>query len=195
MGLGVLDVDSGTTIVPGTVILAEKEAHHEDLTRNLKHGQGRSQNIVLNPQPSDDPNDPLNWPTTKKLAVVTTLAFGAATVAGTIGPLLNASLFAIATDLDRPIGDIAIVSGYQLLVAGSSAPFVSVLSRKFGKRPVFLIATFLPLIGTIIGAASQTYNALLAARIVQGLGAAAYESLIFPVNGDLFFVHQRGFYK
>ncbi|KAH7355737.1 major facilitator superfamily domain-containing protein [Pyrenochaeta sp. MPI-SDFR-AT-0127] len=195
MGLGILDTHPGIEVLPGTVVLAEKEAHSEELTKFLKHGKGRYAHIVLSPQPSDDPNDPLNWPMIKKWALVATLALGAATVAGTIGPLLNASLFLVANEFDRPIGDIAIVAGYQLLVAASSAPFISVISRKFGKRPVFLLASFLPLTGTIVGSASNTYTSLLTARIVQGFGAAAYESLIFSVHGDLFFVHERGYYN
>lgn len=35
-------------------------------TSNLKHGTGRNADIVLVPQPSDSPRDPLNWPTWKK---------------------------------------------------------------------------------------------------------------------------------
>lgn len=195
MGLWILESNSTRRgHVPGTVILAEQEAHSEALTGNLKHGKGRYQHIVLSPQPSDDPNDPLNWPLAKKLALVSTIALGAATVAGTIGPLLNASLFVIALEFQRPIGDIAEVAGYQLLVAACSAPFVSAASRKYGKRPMFLFASAVPLIGTIVGSFAEGYNKLLTARIIQGFGAAAYESLIFAVIGDMFFVHERGLY-
>src|SRR5690242_15663281 len=35
---------------------------------------------------------------------------------------------------------------------------------------------------------------LRAGRIVQGFGVAAYESLCLVVIGDLYFVHERGFY-
>lgn len=28
----------------------------------LKHGKGRYKDVILVPQPSDSPNDPLNWP-------------------------------------------------------------------------------------------------------------------------------------
>lgn len=28
----------------------------------LKHGKGRYKDVILVPQPSESPNDPLNWP-------------------------------------------------------------------------------------------------------------------------------------
>lgn len=47
-------------------------------------------------------------------------------------------------------------------------------------------------IGCIIGECAQTYSTLVAARVVQGFGVGAYESLIMASIGDLFFVHERG---
>jgi hypothetical protein len=35
-------------------------------TSRLKHATGRNSDIVLVPQPSESPRDPLNWPTWKK---------------------------------------------------------------------------------------------------------------------------------
>ena len=43
---------------------AEKQLS-DDLGR-LKHARGKNSHIVLVPQHSDDPNDPLNWPIWKK---------------------------------------------------------------------------------------------------------------------------------
>ncbi|CAK7235003.1 hypothetical protein SCUCBS95973_009123 [Sporothrix curviconia] len=166
MGLGVFGPRSATSPVPGTVVLeveaAERiEAHNEQ----LKRASGRHNDIM--PQPSDDPNDPLNWPSWKNLAV-------------------------LAVELNRSFGQITLISGYQLLVAGACGPLVSALSRKYGKRPVFLFSSSICLVGTIIGSFSYTYSTLLAARTIQGFTLTAYESLVFSVVGDLFFVHQRG---
>lgn len=58
--------------MPGTTLfsqdpnaIAESQYAGVDLA-SLKHGTGRDAHIVLVPQPSDDPNDPLNWPRWKK---------------------------------------------------------------------------------------------------------------------------------
>ena len=72
MGVGVLDVES-LEVVPGTIHLEHvKDGTDIDETLStLKHAQGKDdERIILAPQPSDDPNDPLNWPLSKKTFVV-----------------------------------------------------------------------------------------------------------------------------
>ncbi len=191
--LGILE-DHKLAHVPATVILNEQSAHSEEVTAGLKHGTGKSSHIVLVPQPSEDPNDPLNWSNFKKLTVVVIVGFGGCLYASTLGPLLNAGLFVISSEFGVPIGAITVISGYQLLVAGASGPFASACSRKWGKRPVFLISSLFGLVGSIVGAVTNNYNGLLAARIIQGGSTAAYESLIISMIGDMYFVHQRGVY-
>jgi hypothetical protein len=69
--------------VPGTVLLDDYAAHTEDITHSLKHATGSDAHIVLSPQPSEDPNDPLNWPKWKKELIVAILCLGAMLNAGT----------------------------------------------------------------------------------------------------------------
>lgn len=190
MAWGILD-DHVLSHVPGTVNLAEKRDHEAD-RRGLKHGTGRSAHIILAPQPSDDPNDPLNWPYFKKLAIIFIIMYGSCLCASSIGPLLSAGTAVVAIDLKISISDVTVMSGYELLVAGCSGPFASAFSRKYGRRPVLLFSSAMGLIGTIIGSASNTYHTLLAARTIQGFAIPAYESLIFNVVADIFFVHERG---
>jgi hypothetical protein len=77
MGLGILEDNGKVPHVPGTVLLDEVSAHVEAQTSNLKHGTGKESHIILAPQPSEDPNDPLNWSKTKKDVVLAVLCFGA----------------------------------------------------------------------------------------------------------------------
>jgi len=69
MGLGILE-PANAHQVPGTVLLDQVAAHSEGATGQLKHASGGNSNIVLSPQPSEDPNDPLNWSSTKKHIVL-----------------------------------------------------------------------------------------------------------------------------
>lgn len=191
--LGIVE-DTKLSHVPATVILdntRHADAEHAAASR-LKHGTGKSAHIVLVPQPSEDPNDPLNWSASKKLTIIALASLGGCIFASTFGPLLNAGLFVIAMEFQRPLADITVTSGYALLVAGASGAFVSAFSRKWGKRPVLLASSCMGFIGSIIGSTANTYRMLLAARVVQGLSTAAYESLIISLIGDLYFVHQRG---
>ncbi|KAH8800900.1 hypothetical protein F5884DRAFT_809341, partial [Xylogone sp. PMI_703] len=53
---------------PGTVLL-------EDLSHRVQVHHGNDGTIVLQPQPSSDPNDPLNWSMTCKVVNFGIIAF------------------------------------------------------------------------------------------------------------------------
>ncbi|KAJ5726904.1 hypothetical protein N7493_005931 [Penicillium malachiteum] len=194
MGLGILESRSRLSKVPGTVALADIDEQSIDNAAILKRAKGSDEKIILVPQPSDDPNDPLNWPLWKKVTIVAIMVFGACLNAATIGPLLSASIVVISEDLNRSMTETTLLTGYNLAIAGASCPLISAFATKVGKRPVLLTSSMASLIGSIIGSVSQTYDTLLVARIIQGFSIAAYESITFTLIGDLFFVHQRGFW-
>lgn len=75
MPLGILEPRT-TTHVAGTVIIRDDIDADTPDTFRLKHGSGSSANVVLNPQPCEEPNDPLNWSTLEKHAILSILAFG-----------------------------------------------------------------------------------------------------------------------
>jgi MFS family permease len=106
--------------------------------------------------------------------------------------MLQAGVGPISQDLGITFTDVAKLAGYQLVAAGASGPFISALARKYGKRPAFVFASTMALIGCILGEVSTTYNSLIIARVFEGIGAAAYESLVMAAVGDIFFVHERG---
>ncbi|ORY07936.1 major facilitator superfamily domain-containing protein [Clohesyomyces aquaticus] len=191
--LGILE-DHKLAHVPATVILNEEQSPNHEVTAGLKHGKGKNADIVLIPQPSEDPNDPLNWSPTKKLVVISTIAFGSILYASVLAPLLSPALVVIALTFNKSVGDITQISGYMLLVTACSGPIICALSRKYGKRPLLVASSAFGLLGTIICSATNTYNGLLAGRVIQGFSISAFESLVVSMIGDLYFVHQRGLY-
>lgn len=77
MGFGVLE-PKVEGHVPGTVYLYdENQPRGRQDTSLLKHGTGKYAHVVLAPQPSDDPNDPLNWSSFEKHTILAILSFGA----------------------------------------------------------------------------------------------------------------------
>lgn len=76
MAFGVLEPESGAH-VPGTVPLIDNTAGPDAVSSRLKHGEGKNSHIVLVPQPTNDPNDPVNWSNTEKNLVIAILGFGA----------------------------------------------------------------------------------------------------------------------
>lgn len=105
---------------------------------------------------------------------------------------MNAGFVEIASELNRPLVDLVKTSGYLLIVTGASGPFVSGISRKWGKRPVYIVSSLMAIVAVIVGEVATTYSALLASRVVHGLAVSAYESLTLASVGDLFFIHERG---
>lgn len=191
--LGILD-DKKLPHIPGTVILEETAAHSQELTGGLKHGTGRNANIVLIPQPSNDPNDPLNWPQSKKLTALGITCIGAVLYAAVVSAMLNAAFFNMSIEINTTIPKLVQTSGYQTLVIGVTGPLFSALSRKWGNRAIFVIAAVMCLVANIVGSCVKTYEGVLASRILQGFAIAPYESLIFTLISDMFFVHERGLY-
>ncbi|KAF2850980.1 MFS transporter-like protein [Plenodomus tracheiphilus IPT5] len=190
--LGVLE-DKHLAHVPGTVTINEEQNEQAVVASSaLKRGTGKDANVILVPQPSEDPNDPLNWPYAKKMTIMIIVAYGSVLYAAVLSPLLSPALVIIATEYGKSVSDITKISGYMLLVAGSVGPLVSALSRKYGKRPQLLAASLFGLLGTVIASAADSYEGLMAGRIIQGGSVSAFESLVVSMIGDLFFVHQRG---
>lgn len=62
MAFGILELKTSLTNVPGTTLLDVHDQAAVENSRFLKRGKGRNSHVVLIPQPSNDPNDPLNWP-------------------------------------------------------------------------------------------------------------------------------------
>ena len=106
--------------------------------------------------------------------------------------MLNPAYVEIAKLTKRPVHDIVVTGGYNLLTTGASGIFFCAFSRKYGKRPCFLVSAVLGIIGTAVGESSQTFERILTCRVIQGLATSSFESIIFPVIGDMYFVHERG---
>jgi MFS family permease len=141
------------------------------------------------PQPSDDPNDPLNWPLWKRDLITFILSLTA--IFGTsLGPILAANTLTMSLWLGKNLTAVAVLTGYFLLGVGIGGFFFVPSARIWGKRHCFLIGTVI-LVATSAwgGAVGKNYNSLLGSRIVQGIGAAPFEALVNAAVGDLYFVH------
>lgn len=105
------------------------------------------------------------------------IAFGAIIYAAVLSPLLSPALVVIAMDYQVKIADITVISGYMLLVTAGTGPIICALSRKYGKRPFLIASSLFGLLGTIVASAVNSYDGLLAGRIIQGGSMYVYISL------------------
>lgn len=101
----------------------------------------------------------------------------AMTMAVLDGAIVNVALPVIAKDLAvKPADAIFVVNAYQIAVTASLLPFAS-LGDIFGFRRVYLPGLAVFVAASLACALAPSLPLLIAARIVQGLGAAAIMSV------------------
>ncbi|KAF9875164.1 hypothetical protein CkaCkLH20_07430 [Colletotrichum karsti] len=167
---------------PGTVKL-QRLSKHEAENKNVE--------IIFQPRPSDDPNDPLNWPKSQKVVnfflasfyAMMVFAFISAT-SPTWGPLADELKFSIETLTNTyAIGSATLALGAPMLI-----PF----ALKYGSRPVYVLSSIFQFIISIWAAKTQTAGDWWGVNALQCWLGALAEVLIQITIADMFFVHQRG---
>ncbi|KAF3024566.1 hypothetical protein E8E15_008060 [Penicillium rubens] len=194
MGLGVLE-DKKLAHVPGTSDIYEQDSDASEQTpgaSGLKCDLSGKQPIILVPQPSDDPNDPLNWPLWRRDIILAILSF-VTILCTTLSSILAANTVTIADYEEITFTDAALLTGYHLCGVGVAGILIVPTARVWGKRHLFLIGHVLMIISCIwAGVSGKNHNSLIWARIFQGVALAPFEALVNACVGDLYFVHERG---
>ncbi|KAI1085025.1 MFS general substrate transporter [Whalleya microplaca] len=193
MPWGILE-DPHMDHVPGTIMLSDQTdvpPEYQTVSRELlKHGTGRQSHIILAPQPSDSPNDPLNWPTWRKDLILAIVGLSAGVV-GAYGPMLSPGFVEIAAALSITVNTLSQATAWVILMIGISLFILNPLAKKIGRRPVYVISSVIMLSGSIWGALAKNYSSFLGSRIWSGLGMAPYEVLVQCTIADIYYVHQR----
>ncbi|KIW20685.1 hypothetical protein PV08_01262 [Exophiala spinifera] len=193
MPFGIIDCKK-LEVVPGTSFMSDQDdlpPEYSEIPREqLKHGKGRYSNIILVPQPSDSPNDPLNWPQWQKELILLIVGLSAAVV-GAFGPMLSPGFVPIAAELGITVEVLSQATAWLILTIGLGLFITNPLAKLYGKRPIYILASCIMLAASIWGAVANNYSSFLASRIVSGIGMAPYEVLVQCTIGDLYFVHER----
>ncbi|KAF1355810.1 MFS general substrate transporter [Lizonia empirigonia] len=183
MGLGVLE-DRQMAAPPGTSTLEDPGID----TTGLK----RDGDIVLQPQPSDSPNDPLNWSAVRKEVIMVILAFSSG-VTTSLGPMITPGLPLIAQKYKVSIDLVSsLVIGFLAFWIGFTTFFTAAGAQIYGKRPFFVISTIVLLITNVWGYFTTSFVSLAVMRVIQGIASAPLETLVTSAVSDMYFVHQRG---
>src|SRR5215208_276686 len=123
--------------------------------------------------------------------------------AGLMVTLLLAALdqTIVATALPHIVGDLGGLSQYSwvftayMLATTVTVPLYGRLGDVYGRRPLFLIAIALFLIGSALCGAAQGMTELVIFRAVQGLGAGGLIPLSLAVIGNIVPPRDRGRYQ
>jgi EmrB/QacA subfamily drug resistance transporter len=104
----------------------------------------------------------------------------------------------VATALPRIVSDVGGISEYSwvfaayMLTSTITVPLYGRLGDVYGRRPLFLVAIALFLVGSALCGAAQEMTELVLARGVQGLGAGGLLSLSLAVIGAIVPPRERG---
>jgi len=218
--LGVLN-DTETDEVPGSVLLLSKVSNYNEplgmqntpartsqsslpsQRRSSSAGQRRRQSVddvkytkdgkfVLEPQPTDSANDPLNWPILRRDLALISLGFYCM-VGGGMTPILAAGFSQVGNDLDVSVPDVALTTGLYMMGLGLGSIVLSPTAILYGKRPVYLAASICFFVSNIWCAVSPNYISLLIARIFQGFAVSSVECLPSASIAEIYFLHEKAY--
>lgn len=148
--------------------------------------------IILEPQPEESANDPLNWPTWRRDSALVSLGLYCM-VGGGMTPVLAAGFTNVAADYDVPVTKVPLTTGLFMLGMGVGSVLASPTAILFGKRPVYLVSAVLFIITSVWCALSPNYNSLLLARLFQGIAVSPHECLPSATIAEIYFLHERAF--
>ncbi|KAA8568596.1 hypothetical protein EYC84_007612 [Monilinia fructicola] len=175
----------GEDFLPGTTRLVEdiEQVTNPNL---LKHG-----NIVLEPQPTSSPHDPLNWSRTRKywhvflVCFITGLTAATANDAGSAQDGMNAEYGITYEAMNTGAGVLFVGIGYWTLL-------ISPAAWLYGRRVTYIICLTLGVIGAIWLARVQSTRDSIWNQLFVGASEACAEANVQLSLSDLFFQHQRG---
>lgn len=173
--------------LPGTRrIFTDESASFSGDSGLEKHGD-----VVLIPQPTNSPNDPLNWSLARKtwhsvlVCYIVALTAATSNVAGAAGVGVNEQ-YGISYDVfNTGAGVLFIAIGYWTLL---SSPAVHL----YGRRIPYLIGTTWGLIGNIWFARLSNKNDTIWSQLFVGASESVAEAVVQLSLLDIWFEHQNG---
>lgn len=166
----------------------------------LRHHE--SNQIILIPTPTNDPNDPLNWSKAYRyyiaILVCAAIFFCNFLAAGPTVAIVDVttSYFGPPGPTDpnfsHNISRTAYFFTTTALMQGMCTLFWMPCILKFGRRPVYVISFLLYTACAGWAGGATSYGSELAARIIMGCASGAAEVLAPLTISDIFFLHERG---
>jgi len=108
--------------------------------------------------------------------------------------IVGTAIRTIADDL-HGLSEQAWVTTAYLITSTISTPILGKLSDIFGRRPIFLSAIGIFLVGSLLSGTAWSMYSLAAFRAVQGIGAGGLMSLALTVMGDILAPRERAKYQ
>ncbi len=108
--------------------------------------------------------------------------------------IVSTAMRTIADKLDGQTAQAWVTTAY-LVTSTISTPLYGKLSDQYGRKPFFLFAIVVFVVGSMLCGIADSIYELAAFRAVQGLGAGGLMSLVFAIVGDLVPPRERARYQ
>lgn len=108
--------------------------------------------------------------------------------------VVGTAIRTIGDDLHGLSEQAWVTTGY-LIVSTISTPIYGKLSDIFGRRPLFVAAILIFIVGSILASFSTSMIELAAFRAIQGLGAGGLMSMPLAIMGDMLAPRERAKYQ
>jgi MFS family permease len=193
MAWGILE-DLRTPLPPGTVLLDDfkqqivvDDGNNPDVVHLKKDGH-----IILQPQPCDSPNDPLNWSIKRKTGILITMFVTMNTIGGLL-TMLSTGYRKLAEQyhVKYPVV-ISTISPPGIITNAIAGFFASAIAAVWGKRIGIVVGVFMMWCNMFAGQFANSLKYYQGLSIVNGIAGAPAELLLSPMIADLMFIHQRG---
>ncbi|OHE96898.1 major facilitator superfamily transporter, partial [Colletotrichum orchidophilum] len=159
--------------------------------RKIKYGTGKHSKTELSPQPNDDPDDPLNWPQWKKELNFIALLMTVGLVGGMKTAYMSVNSV-LAVRFSVSYTAVASLTAVPLVISAFTGLFGLAVSKIWGKRPVYLASMVSIFIGAIWNMrAGDSFGECMGARVFQGFGWGAFDTLVLGSIQDTYFEHER----
>lgn len=176
--------------VPGTtnIFTSTDDSSSNHTGRPLKKNKD---GIILLPQPSDSPNDPLNWSSPRKMwhflvvTLITGLTAAISNDAGAAQDSLN-EMYGISYDAMNT------GAGVLFLFIGWSCIFFAPASSLYGRRITYIICILSGCLGSVWFALSKKTSDTIWSQAFVGMSEACAEAQVQQSLADIFFQHQLG---
>lgn len=148
--------------------------------------------IILEPQPDESPNDPLNWTVLRRDLALLSLGFYCM-VGGGMTPILAAGFNEVAEDFDVSTAQVALTTGLYMMGLGLGSALLSPTAILYGKRPVYLCAATCFILTSVWCALAPNFTNLVVGRIFMGIAVSSVECLPSATVAEIFFLHEKAY--
>ncbi|KAI5966600.1 hypothetical protein CANMA_003277 [Candida margitis] len=165
---------------------------HNQITPELyAYLMERHGTVELDPLPSSDPKDPLNWPAWKKNYEILLIAFG--TFSSTfMAAGLTPAFETMAEEYGVDLPTAAYFTSVQIAIFGVLPLFWVPLMNTYGRKFFVTFGALACCILNIGGGFATTYGQQMATRVLVGVFVSTVTAAGSSVVGDLAFSHERG---